>query len=75
MAEFMAQEHTARDWLLSDLLPADGLAMLAAAPKVGKSTLARCLAVAVADPNRSEFLGRAVATGPVFHLALVYQQL
>ena len=70
MAEFMAQEHTARDWLLSGLLPADGLAMIAAAPKVGKSTLARCLAVAVADPDRSEFLGRTVATGLVFHLTL-----
>ena len=70
MTEFMAQEHTARDWLLSGLLPADGLAMIAAFSKVGKSTLARCLAVAVADPNRSEFLGRAVATGPVLHVTL-----
>ena len=70
MVEFMAQEHTERDWLLSDLLPADGLAMIAAFSKVGKSTLARCLAVAVADPNRSEFLGRAVTTGPVLHVTL-----
>ena len=70
IAEFMAENDEPRNWLLSDLLPADGLAMVTAFSKVGKSTLARCLAVAVADPNRTEFLGREVATGTVLHLAL-----
>ena len=70
MAEFMARDTPPRTWLLDKLLPDDGLAMIAAFAKVGKSTLARCLAVAVADPNRSEFLGREVASGRVLHMSL-----
>jgi hypothetical protein len=47
-----------------------GLSILAAKPKVGKSTLARNLAVAVAEGEPS-FLGRSITTsGPVVYLAL-----
>ena len=70
IAEFMARDIPPRSWLLGNLLPDDGLVMVTAFAKVGKSTLARCLAVAVADPERSEFLDRDVATGTVLHLAL-----
>ena len=70
IAEFMAMETEARNWLVQDLLPADGLAVVVSGPKVGKSTLARCLSVAVADPNRSEFLDRGVKTGAVIYLSL-----
>ena len=56
------------DWLVSDLLPRDGLSLCVAPPKVGKSTLARCLCAAVATGG--EWLGRDVVQGPVLHLAL-----
>ncbi|MFC2024316.1 AAA family ATPase [Chloroflexota bacterium] len=47
-----------------------GLSILAAKPKVGKSTLARNLAVAVAEGETS-FLERSITTsGPVVYLAL-----
>ena len=57
-------------WLVEGLLPGDGLAMISAAPKVGKSTFTRCLAKAVADPGCSEFLGHAVTAGPVLYVNL-----
>ena len=57
------------EWLVDGLLAANGVSLLGAAPKVGKSTLARCLAAAVSlvDAN---WLGRETATGKVIHLAL-----
>ena len=70
VAEFMAMDTARADWLLDELLPADGLGLIVAKSKIGKSTLARCLAVAVADPHKGEFLNRKVTTGPVLHLAL-----
>jgi hypothetical protein len=55
-------------WLLDGMLPAGGLSLLAGKPKAGKSTLARCLAVAAA---RGEvFLDRATVKGPVLYLGL-----
>lgn len=56
------------EWLVDSLLPADGLSLIVAPPKVGKSTLARCLSVATA--TGTEWLGRPVTQGPVIHLAL-----
>ena len=55
-------------WLVADKLPAGGLSVLSAKPKVGKSTLARCLALAVATGEA--FLGCQTAQGPVIYLAL-----
>jgi len=55
-------------WLLADKLPAGGISVLSAKPKVGKSTLARCLALAVATGR--PFLGCATSQGPVIYLAL-----
>ena len=57
-------------WLVEGVLPDDGLSLLVAAPKVGKSTLARCLAAAVASGSRNNWLGRPVQQGVVIHLAL-----
>jgi AAA domain len=55
-------------WLEENLLPSRGFSLLAGKPKAGKSTFARCLALAVA---RGEcFLGRATTKGPVLYLAL-----
>ena len=70
IVEFMELENAVRNWLVSDLLPTDGVAMIASQPKFGKSTVARCLSVAVADPNCTEFLGHAVTAGPVLYVNL-----
>ena len=56
------------DWLVNELLPSDGISILAAPPKVGKSTLVRCLATCVA--RGLEWLGRETKQGDVLHLAL-----
>ena len=66
--EFLNQEHPELQWLVEDMLPAGGLSILSARPKVGKSTLARCLAVAVAQGR--PWLNRDTAQGPVIYLAL-----
>jgi hypothetical protein len=60
------EEHVA--YVLDGKLPAGGLGLLSAKPKVGKSTFARglCLAVARGEP----FLDCATTQGPVIYLAL-----
>jgi len=68
LGELMREPDALVSWLVEGVLPTDGLSLLAAKPKVGKSTLARCLALAVA--RGEEFLGRMVAQGPVIYLAL-----
>jgi DNA primase len=55
-------------WVWSQTLPAGGLSVLAAKPKVGKSTLARNLALAVAQGQ--DFLNRTTTQGSVVYLAL-----
>lgn len=68
LGELMAEPEEQVAWLLDRILPAGGLGLLAAKPKTGKSTLARCLALAVA---RGEvFLNRATLRGAVIYLAL-----
>jgi putative DNA primase/helicase len=68
LGELMGEPDEPVSWLLDGILPSGGLSLLAAKPKVGKSTLARCLALAVA--RGEEFLGRTVLRGPVIYLAL-----
>ena len=68
LGQLRAEPEPEIDWLAQDLLPADGLSLIVAPPKAGKSTLARCLAVATA--TGAEFLGRTVQPGAVVHLAL-----
>jgi putative DNA primase/helicase len=60
------EEHIS--WLLADKLPAGGLSVLSAKPKVGKSTFARCLSLAVAAGE--PFLDCLTTKGPVIYLAL-----
>jgi len=55
-------------YIVQDRLPAGGFSILAGKPKAGKSTLARCLALAVA--RGEPFLGWVTAQGPVIYLAL-----
>ena len=56
-------------WLVEGLLPADGISLLVAPPKTGKSTLGRCLAATVAD-GLKQWLGRETTKGTVLHLVL-----
>ena len=69
LAELENEALEDRPWLVDELLPADGLSLLAGTPKAGKSTLARCLAVAVAG-GTSKWLGKGVEEGAVLHLSL-----
>lgn len=55
-------------WLVDGLLPHGGLSILAGKPKAGKSTLARCMALAVARGDR--IIGRETQGGPVIYLGL-----
>jgi putative DNA primase/helicase len=68
LGDLLAEPEEKVSWLLADKLPAGGISLVSAKPKVGKSTFARCLALAVAlgEP----FLGCPTAQGPVIYLAL-----
>ena len=68
LGQLRAEPDPDVDWLVEGLLLSDGLSLLLAPPKAGKSTLARCLAHAVATGRR--WLGRDVRQGVVLHLAL-----
>jgi hypothetical protein len=47
LGDLLKEPEEKVSWLLADKLPAGGISVMSAKPKVGKSTLARCLAVAV----------------------------
>jgi RecA-family ATPase len=68
MADLLNENEDEIIWLMVDHLPMAGDSLLVAKPKVGKSTLSRCLALAVA--RGEEFLGCKTAQGSVFYLAL-----
>ncbi len=55
-------------WIVEGILPSGGFSMVAAKPKVGKSTLARQLALAIAQGV--SFLGRQTTKGAVLYVAL-----
>jgi sarcosine oxidase gamma subunit len=68
-AEVLQAENAAGpEWVVHGLVPAAGVVLLVGRPKSGKSTLARALAVAVAQGR--PFLGRPVQQGPVLLLSL-----
>ncbi len=66
--DVLASEDAETSWTLEGILPAGGMSLLVAKPKVGKTTLAFNLAVAVA--KGAEFLNHATMQGPVVYLAL-----
>jgi hypothetical protein len=68
IADLLAEPEEQIPWLIDGLLPAAGFSLLAAKPKVGKSTFARCCALAVARNQR--FLGRACHGGPTIYVGL-----
>jgi predicted ATP-dependent serine protease len=55
-------------WIVDGLLPSSGFSVIAAKPKVGKSTLARQLALCVSQGE--SFLGLRTTKGPVLYVAL-----
>ena len=69
LGELWEQPEPEVTWLVDGLLPQDGLSLLVAPPKAGKSTLVRCLAVTVAKGG-GKWLGRTTTGGRVLHLAL-----
>lgn len=68
LGDLLAEPEEAVSWLVQERLPSGGLSIMAAKPKVGKSTLARCLALAVAQGT--DWLGFETTQGTVFYLAL-----
>ncbi|MFC1929971.1 AAA family ATPase [Chloroflexota bacterium] len=68
IAQLLAEPEEISSWLWDKTLPSAGLSILASKPKVGKTTLARNLALKVARGDA--FLGRNVTPGPVVYLAL-----
>ena len=69
VGELWEQPEPEVSWLVDGLLPQDGLSLIVAPPKAGKSTLVRCLA-AVVSTGGGEWLGRTTTGGTVLHLAL-----
>jgi len=68
LSDLLGEPDEPVTYVLADKLPAGGLSVIAAKPKVGKSTFVRCLAIAVA--RGEPFLGCPTMQGPVFYLAL-----
>lgn len=68
LTDLLEEPEESVAWTVDGLLPTGGVSMVAAKPKVGKSTLARNIALAVA--RGAPFFDRATAAGPVVYLAL-----
>jgi hypothetical protein len=68
LSELLKEPDEKVTYVLAGKLPTGGISVLSAKPKVGKSTMARCLAIAVAKGET--FLGCATTQGPVIYLAL-----
>jgi len=66
--EIIMDVPSAERFVLHGLIPVGSLCLLTAKPKVGKSTFARALALAVSRGD--EFLGRSTLAGRVLYLAL-----
>ena len=70
LADLYAEPADAHEYVLDRTLPKGGLSIVAAKPKVGKSTLARNLILAIARGDHS-FMGRDIKiSGPVIYLGL-----
>lgn len=67
-AEVMALDENKRFWVVDGLLYGQGLSIMSADPKAGKSTLARWLAACVLAGH--DFLGRRVPRGKVLYYSL-----
>jgi hypothetical protein len=68
LADLLGEPTPAHEDLVEGLLPLVGISVVAAKPKVGKSTFSRCLGLAVA--RGLPFLGRATVQGTVLYVTL-----
>lgn len=68
LADLLEEPEEETSWLVEERLPAGGTSALVAKPKVGKSTIARSLGLAVA--RGEPWLGWKSTQGTVFYLAL-----
>lgn len=68
LGDLLSEPEDTVQWLVDELLPESGFSLLVAKPKVGKTTLARNLALQIAQGKH--FLGRTTQQGPVIYLAL-----
>lgn len=68
LTDLLAETVEETRYIWQGILPVGGVSLLAAKPKVGKSTLARNLMLSVAQGQ--PFLGRDTLAGPVVYLAL-----
>ena len=64
--EILAEPEETQSWLWDQTLATSSISILVSRPKVGKSTLARSIAVAVATGG--QLLGREVAQGTILYL-------
>src|SRR5437899_3321067 len=67
LRSLLAEPDMLTNWLVHDRMPMGGLTLLVAKPKVGKSTAARDLALAVA--RGEDWLGHRCSPGVVWYLA------
>jgi AAA domain len=68
LGALLSEPTETTSWLVDKHLPMAGLSLIAGKPKAGKSTLARCLALAVA--RGLSWLGMPTVQGDVLYLAL-----
>lgn len=68
ITDLMKMPDVEPEWLVHGLLLKEGTSLFVAKPKVGKTTVARCSAAAVA--RGEDFLDRKVQKAPVLYLSL-----
>lgn len=68
LGELLNEPEEETSWVIDNLLPTSGFSIVAAKPKVGKSTWARQAALSVARGD--VFLGRQTSKGAVLYVAL-----
>jgi hypothetical protein len=68
LKELLEEEDLPIAWIVENVLPVGGFSIMIAKPKVGKSTLARQLALSVATGE--DFLGMRVRQGNVLFISL-----
>ncbi len=66
--DLLKEPEESVSWLVENILPSGGFSVLASKPKVGKSTLARNLALCVAKGE--PFLNKTISKGSVIYYAL-----
>lgn len=73
IGELMAEPEQTVAWLCDGMLPSGGSSLLSAKAKVGKTTMARCLAAAVA--RGEQFLGRRTKRGAVLYFCGIEEKV